>query len=261
MRQNGRRLSVSIEFGDLPCPMCVWTWWLIHRARYAELSCSKLGEGTSLNSPLPSFFLIHHLLPLPPALPIFFLSPSFSLFPFSARKIPPSRPVASRLLHKQVYGFPGWQLSCMLSSTSHCTPSCFCDHFSLTGNGIWGSALPAVCSNYSLSRLSSCFQAWVSQSPRVFWQCGSWKVCSLSLQLNGFSKASSGHTETGRRFDKTFWILLAFSSPQKKMWFGKGSFRSALRGVSPPSVMFCNVFILVCVDYLRYLCFLRDLLS
>lgn len=89
-------------------------------------------------------------------------------------------PGPSRLLHKQVCGFPGWQLSSVLSSTSHCTPSCFCDHFSLTGNGIRGSALLAVCSNYSLSRLSSCFQAWVSQSPRVFWQWEPWKVCSLS---------------------------------------------------------------------------------
>lgn len=206
-----------------------------------------------------SSFIISFLFLLPSP---FSFSPPPSLSSHSVlAKFHHPEPVASRLRHKQVYGFPGWQLSCMLSSTSHCTPSCFCDHFSLTGNGIWGSALLAVCSNYSLSRLSSCFQAWVSQSPRVFWQCGSWKVCSLSLQLNGFSKASSGHTETGRRFDKTFWILLAFSSPQKKMWFGKGSFRSALRGVSPPSVMFCNVFILVCVDYLRYLCFLRDLLS
>lgn len=117
MRQNGRRLSVSIEFGDLPCPMCVWTWWLIHRARYAELSCSKLGEGTSLNSPLPSFFLIHHLLPLPPALPIFFLSPSFSLLPFSARKIPPSRPCSFKVASQTSIWVP--RLAAVLHAFQH----------------------------------------------------------------------------------------------------------------------------------------------
>lgn len=116
--------------------------------------------GLSLNSPLPSFFLIHHLLPLPPALP----SPCPPQLPLSVlTKFHHPEPVASRLFYKQVYGFPGWQLSSVLSSTSHCTPSCFCDHFSLTGNGIRGSALLG-CSDHSLSRLSSCFQAWVSKA-------------------------------------------------------------------------------------------------
>lgn len=207
----------------------------------------KAEGGLSLNSPLSSFLFLL-LFPLP----IFFPSLSFPLSVLTKFHHP--EPVASRLFYKQVYGFPGWQLSSVLSSTSHCTPSCFCDHFSLTGNGIRGSAVIVPSPGFPVVSKPECLK------PESFLTMGNLES-SLSYKLNGFSKACSGHTETGRRFDKTFWILLAFSSAQKKTWFGKVSFRSALRGVLPPSVMFCSVFMLVCVEYLWYLCFLRDLLS
>lgn len=51
----------------------------------------KAEGGLSLNSPLPSVFLIHHLPPLPPAPPCFLPPPPPVYSPFNVHKIPPSR--------------------------------------------------------------------------------------------------------------------------------------------------------------------------
>lgn len=107
--------------------------------------------------PLSSSFIISFLFLL--LFPLLVFSPRLPLLVLTKFHHP--EPVASRLFYKQVYRTA--QLSSVLSSTSLCTPSCFCDHFSLTGNGIRGSAL-LVCSDHSLSGLSNCFQAWVSKA-------------------------------------------------------------------------------------------------